>query len=136
MGGTMNLNDLLDAAAEAWGEMRDMVWFEVSMKRVAIRVKGVSEPVFADVAPDHPAVGLVAEAVLRRAIAERLLQRAEQDTKEAAVSRNVAERREQWARQRTAMARTVDPEHVASVLAAARPQPSPEAPYQPKVGES
>lgn len=112
MNETMNLNDLLDFAAEAWGEPRHAVWFEVSMKRVAIRAKGASDPLFVDVAPEHPAVGLVAETVLRRAIAERLLQRAEQNTREAQASRDVAKRREQWAREQTTMARRIDPQHI------------------------
>ena len=109
MSETMNLNDLIEAAATAWGWPKNQVLFEIAQKRVAIRVKGEPDPLFEDVAPSHPAVGLVAEAVLRAAIATKLLERAAKDATQAQKSREDAERFETWARNTRALAEKVDP---------------------------
>lgn len=120
MGETMNLNDLIEAAATAWGWPKNQVLFEIAQKRVAIRARGELAPLFEDVAPSHPAVGLVAEEVLRAAIATKLLERAAMDATEAQKSREAAERFETWARDIRELAEKVDPRGAARAQAVVR----------------
>jgi hypothetical protein len=120
MGETMSLNDLIEAAATAWGWPLGLVQFEITQKRVTIRARGELAPLFEDVAPSHPAVGLVAEEVLRAAIATKLLERAAKDATQAQKSREDAERFETWARNTRALAEKVDPRCEARAQAVVR----------------
>lgn len=72
----MDLNELIEAAADAWDEPTYNLTIEVATRRVAIRAKYSSAPLFEKVAPDEPGRFVSAEPALRRAIALRFAERA------------------------------------------------------------
>ena len=72
----MDLNELIEAAADAWDEPTHNITIEVATKRVAIRAKFSSAPLFEKVAPNEPGRFVSAGPALRRAIALKFAERA------------------------------------------------------------
>lgn len=107
--GDVNLNDLLDAAADAWDCPRGFVVIEITQTRVTIRARGNVTLLFEKKAPDLPGSGLVVDEVLRHAIATRLMKRAAQDTADARKSREAADRYDAWSRKKEKLAAKIDP---------------------------
>lgn len=106
----MNLNELIEAAADAWGEAPYNITIEVATKRVAIRSKYTTAPLF-EKAVDEPGRFVNAEPTLRRAIALKLAERASKLNADVMRSRRNADNWEGQARAMAERAERLDPNY-------------------------
>ena len=107
----MDMWDLIEAAADAWGEAPSSITIEVTLKSAAIRARGSSSPLFVKLAPDEPGRRLDAPGALRRAIALKFAERAVKLNAEAERSRRNADHWEAQARALADRAEQIDPSY-------------------------
>lgn len=87
----MDMWELIEAAADAWGEGPSDIRIEVTLKSVAIRSKRGNATLFEKVAPDEPGRRVDAFGALRRGIALKFAERAAKLSVEVGRSRRNAD---------------------------------------------
>ena len=107
----MDLNELIEAAADAWDEPTYNITIEVERKRVAIRAKHSSAPLFEKMVPDEPGRFVSAEPALHRAIALKFAERAVKLNAEAERSQRQADQCAARARVLAERAEKLDPDY-------------------------
>ena len=106
MGETMNLNELVDVVADAWGVPRSTVTIEVKASRAVVRSGWESAPLV-EVSADGKTSTL--DGWIRLAAARRLAAKAEKARASAAKLRAEAEYQDMQAQHADARARQIDP---------------------------
>ncbi len=107
----MDMWDLIEAAADAWGEAPSNITIEVMLKSAVIRSKRGNATLFEKIAPDEPGRRVDAFGALRRGIALKFAERAAKLAVEATRSRRNADHWDAQARELAERAEKLDPNY-------------------------